>query len=192
MIRLLFMVALAALALPGCKSKTAPATAQAGPTPAKQGLSATGAMQIDAADRCPVCGMAPHKHPKFASAISLKDGTTHYFCGTGCMMRGHLHPEVYLGVEAAQLDKHVTPEYFGGKHIDAFSAWWVAGSDVAGPMGPMLVPLASEADVTTFKGRHGGGQVFQLEALDDALFQTLTGKPAIKPKGQKMKLKHGH
>jgi HEPN domain-containing protein/YHS domain-containing protein len=42
-------------------------------------------------------------HPKFACGIELEDGRTYYFCGTGCMIRTWLHPEVFLGVERGAL-----------------------------------------------------------------------------------------
>lgn len=145
---------------------------------AQKGLDAAGGMQISAGDRCPVCGMRVEMHKKFASAIELEDGKAYYFCGTGCMIKSWLHPEVFIGSAKAQLKRAVAPEYFAGKYVDALTARWVAGSDVVGPMGPALVPLKDDADLATFKKRHGGKTTFKLAELDDAKWEAITGKKA--------------
>lgn len=156
--------------------------------PAAKGLTAQGALQLSESDRCPVCGMRPAKHPKFASAIVTKQGQTYYFCGTGCLIKGWLHPEIFLGRFKTTLARAVTPEYFGGKPIDALSARWVAGSDVVGPMGRAVVPLKDDADVAVFKKRHGGKTVFRLGELTDAKWLAITGKKAtMRPGGMRPK-----
>jgi nitrous oxide reductase accessory protein NosL len=135
-------------------------------------------MRIGEADRCPVCAMRPKQHAKFASAIELKDGTTYYFCGTGCMLRTWLHPDAFVGAAREQLKRAVVREYFSGDHVDAAGVVWVTGSDVVGPMGPAIVPLADEQAAETFKKRHGGKATFKLAELDDAKWEQLTGKKA--------------
>jgi len=155
------------------------AEAKAGPVPAAQGLAADGHLRLSPDDRCPVCAMRPAEHPKNAAAIVLEDGATFYFCGCGCMTKSWLHPEVYLGVDKPHLARAVVQEYFEGKPVDALSAHWVAGSDVVGPMGPALVPLASEEDVAVFESRHGGRVRYRLGELDDARWKEITGKPAV-------------
>jgi copper chaperone NosL len=156
-------------------------------TAAQKGLDKNGAMQISEADRCPVCGMRIAKHKKFASAIELSSGEAYYFCGTGCLIKSWLHPEIFIGKPKSALERAVTPEYFGGKYIDALSARWVAGSDVVGPMGPALVPLKNDADLATFKKRHGGKTVFRLGELTDATFKAITGKDVTKRPPKKKK-----
>jgi copper chaperone NosL len=153
--------------------------------PAARGLDATGALQIGDEDRCPVCGMRPAKHKKFASALVTKQGHTYYFCGTGCLLKGWLHPELFIGRAKSAVARAVTPEYFGGKLIDAMQARWVAGSDVVGPMGRVVVPLKDDADVAVFRKRHGGKTVFRLGELTDAKWLEMTGKRAtMQPKGR--------
>jgi copper chaperone NosL len=152
---------------------------QARPAPAVQGLGEGDELRPGEHDRCPVCAMVPAKRPRNAAAIEQTDGTTHYFCGTGCMIRSWRHPEVYLGTTPDLLGRPVVQEYFDGKPIDARSAIWVAGSDVIGPMGPALVPLANEEDAATFEERHGGKHRFQLHALTDERWTEITGKPAV-------------
>ena len=107
------------------------------PQPGRVGLDKAGQMQLSEGDRCPVCAMPVTEHKKFAGAIALQKGRTFYFCGTGCLIRSWLHPEVFLGSKRSTLDKAVVKEYFAGEQIDAKGAIFVAGSDVIGPMGTL-------------------------------------------------------
>jgi len=149
----------------------------AGPPPAAHPLDAQGQMQLDAGDRCPVCAMRPARSPRFAAAIQLDDGRMYYFCSAGCMLRAWLHPESFLRAERQRLQLPVVLDYFSGQPIDARLAFWISGSDVIGPMGPALVPLADETHIDVFRRRHGGREVFRLQDLNDANWKQLTGKP---------------
>jgi nitrous oxide reductase accessory protein NosL len=154
---------------------TAPAMADPPPRPvaALVPLTADGRMQISDPDRCPLCGMFPAKRQKSAAAMALADGRTFYFCGNGCLLRAWHDPATHLNASSESIRRMVVRDFFSGGPLDAQQAWWVAGSDVVGPMGPALVALSSEADVTQFKARHGGTTVFQLTRMDDALWQKL-------------------
>ncbi|MEJ2164344.1 MAG: nitrous oxide reductase accessory protein NosL [Desulfobacterales bacterium] len=148
---------------------------------AKSGLKPLdehGRMQISAQDRCPVCAMKVNAHKKFSSAIQLTNGETFYFCGTGCMIRSWLHPEIFLNADKSQLKKSVVQDYFTGQQADGLAVYWVAGSDVIGPMGPALVPILDEGQLEIFKKRHGGKAVFRLGEMTDEKWQQLTGKKA--------------
>jgi nitrous oxide reductase accessory protein NosL len=142
-------------------------------------LDAAGQFRIGAEDRCPVCAMPVSEHAKFASAIELADERTFYFCGTGCMIRAWMHPDVYLHAARTDLKRAVTRDYFEGRSLDAGEAVFVAGSDVVGPMGPALVPLRNDADVRTFSDRHGGKATFRLADMDDARWEAMTGRKAV-------------
>ena len=147
-----------------------------GPRAAGLGLTTDGDLRISAGDRCPVCGMFPAKRPKGAAAMVLKYGRTFYFCGNGCLLRTWHHIDTHLGVFKETVDRMVVRDYFSGAAVDARKGWWVAGSDVTGPMGRALVVLDSKSAVDAFKSRHGGRQVFQLEQLDDQLFKAIFSK----------------
>jgi nitrous oxide reductase accessory protein NosL len=166
------------LVLLGCSGEGSDKGKQAAPVAAARGLTADGQMRIGPADRCPVCAMKAAEHPKFSSAIELDDGRAFYFCGTGCLIRSWLHPEVHLGVDRSHLGRAVTRDYFKGEQIDAERAIWVAGSDVVGPMGPALVPLKTGRDAETFKERHGGEHTFRLAEMTDDRWREITGKPS--------------
>jgi len=147
-------------------------------TPGRRSLGPDLALRIDAADRCPVCAMPVIAHARFAAAIQLLDGTTYYFCATGCMIKSWLHPEIFLGREKSALARPVVQEYLTGRPMDARDVIWVAGSDVIGPMGPYLTPLV-EAHLETFRNRHGGKRTFRLADMDDDLWESITGKKAV-------------
>ncbi len=162
-----------ALLLAGCGGDSGKAT------PAARPLGADGRVHLSEGDRCPVCAMKVIEHPKTAAAIALEDGTTYYFCGTGCLIKSRIRPDVYLGVERSRIARAVVQDYFAGTPVDAMKARWVAGSDVVGPMGPALVPLKDDADLAKFKERHGGKRVFSLGEMTDAMFRSITGKPVV-------------
>lgn len=145
------------------------------PSAAEQGLAPDGRMQIGNRDRCPVCGMFPVKRPKSAAALVLADGRVFYFCGNGCLLRSWRNSRKYLGVDPAVIEKMWVRDYFSGETIDAAKAWWIAGSDVVGPMGPAIVALKAQEHLETFQKRHGGEHVFQLDQINESLWRQVIG-----------------
>lgn len=143
------------------------------PVAALRPLTPEGQLQISDPDRCPLCGMFPAKRQKTAAAMVLADQRTFYFCGNGCLLRAWHDPVAHLNASAESIQRMVTRNFFTGEPLDAYKAWWVAGSDVVGPMGPAIVALGAQADVEQFKARHGGQIVFQLSQMDAALWQKL-------------------
>jgi copper chaperone NosL len=178
--RLFVVAGIISFALCGFAAMTV--AAGPGPQPGLKPLDENGRLQISDPDRCPVCAMKVKIHPKFSSAIQVSDGRTFYFCGTGCMIRSWMHPEIFLNLSKAELKKCVVQDYFSGAQADGLAAYWVAGSDVVGPMGPALVPILDAQQVEIFKKRHGGTAVFRLGEMTDEKWQQLTGKKAVPPK----------
>jgi nitrous oxide reductase accessory protein NosL len=155
---------------------------KAGPHSGLKPLDESGAMQISIQDRCPVCAMQVSKHKKFACAVQLMNDRTFYFCGTGCMIRSWIHPEIFLGAAKEELKRSVVQDYFSGEQVPGRSVYWVAGSDVIGPMGPALVPLKNKRHLDAFKKRHGAKAVFRLSEMTDEKWQQVTGKKAAPKK----------
>jgi copper chaperone NosL len=166
-----------ALCQVGCSGKKQ--SEVVGPAPAVHGMTSAGEMAPSSEDRCPICAMTPKKEAKFVSAIELDDGKTFYFCGTGCMLRTWLKPKHFLGVDPKRVKRAFVKDYFQGKTMDAVDAFFVAGSDVVGPMGPAIVPLASEADRDEFVKRHSGKHMFRLGELNDELWLEMKGRPVV-------------
>ncbi len=154
------------------------ADAGSGLTPGHLGLDEENQMQISSQDRCPVCGMKVMRYPKFSSAIQLSNRDTYYFCSNGCMLKAWLHPEIFLKSTRRALSLAVVRDYFSGRQVDGQDVFWIAGSDVIGPMGPAIIALQGKQSVNTFLKRHGGRRVFRLQELTDDLWLSLTGKPA--------------
>jgi nitrous oxide reductase accessory protein NosL len=152
--------------------------AGSGAAPGRRGLDESNRMQISPQDRCPVCGMKVIRYPKFSSAIRLANQDTYYFCSNGCMLKAWLHPEIFLSSSRQALSLAVVRDYFSGRQLDAHDVFWIAGSDVIGPMGPAIVALQGDHSVDAFVKRHGGRRVFRLNELTDDLWFSLTGKPA--------------
>ena len=142
--------------------------------PAAKGLGPQGQLQPSPADRCPVCGMRPARHPKNAAAVVLRDGRTFYFCSNRGLVQALRQPDAYLGIPGADIAQAVVLDYFSGQPIDAQAAHWVTGSDVVGPMGRSWVTLRTASDAERFVRRHGRTHQFQLEDLDEATWHALT------------------
>ncbi|OQX11910.1 MAG: hypothetical protein BWK76_18410 [Desulfobulbaceae bacterium A2] len=158
----------------GCSDDRSGTSARLGR--AKLGLDPAGQMRVSPEDRCGLCGMVVERYKKFAAAIALDTGDTFYFCGTQCMLRAWLKPEIFLGTGRAHIARVVVTDYFSGRHIDGVTAIYVRGSDVLDPMGPGLIALAGEEESKAFIGRHGGEAVVGLNAISEAVWQQATGK----------------
>jgi copper chaperone NosL len=162
------LVLLLSLAQPGTGSASGKS-----PAAALQPMAEDGRLQMSSSDRCPVCGMFPFKRPHSAAGMMLSDGRAFYFCGNGCLLRTWRHAPVYLGVSQDRIQRMVVQDYFSGAPLDARAAFWVAGSDVIGPMGPALVALKTSRDVEQFRARHGGRAAFKLDLMEEALWNSL-------------------
>ncbi|MEJ2038247.1 MAG: nitrous oxide reductase accessory protein NosL [Desulfosarcinaceae bacterium] len=144
-----------------------------GPRPAQLGLGPDDALRPSPGDHCPVCGMFPARMPRYASALVLQDGRTFYFCSNRCLLQSWRHSRTHLGVPPEAIGQMRVLDYFNGAVVDAHQAWWVAGSDAIGPMGPAVVALTSPKAVEIFRKRHGGSLVFQLHQVDEALWKKI-------------------
>jgi copper chaperone NosL len=157
-------------------------------TSAHKSHPATAARGIDAADRthqgpkdrCPVCGMAPDTEAAIVPALELDDGRTWYFCGTGCLFRAWLHPDVVLNVERTAVRRAIVVDGMTGLPLDASEALFIAGTDGIGRMGPLVVPLANPEEVAAYRLRFGGDEPFRLADLDDARWDALAGRKRMK------------
>ncbi len=127
-----------------------------------------------ATDTCPVCGMFVAKYPEWVATVLYHDGHAHHFDGAKDLFK-YLHDlERWApGHRAEDIRAIGVTEYYGVQHIDAREAFYVIGSDVLGPMGHELVPLASEAEAREFMADHGGVRVVRFADVDAALTQAL-------------------
>ena len=94
-------------------------------------------------DTCPVCGMFVAKYPEWVATVLWKDGHAHHFDGTKDLFKYLLKLDKYApGHTADEMETVIVTDYYGLEKIGAKDALYIIGSDVYGPMGHELVPLA--------------------------------------------------
>ncbi|TXH76680.1 nitrous oxide reductase accessory protein NosL [Thiobacillus sp.] len=132
----------------------APAT----PYDPASGLPMYAPRPVPADARCPVCGMYPARHPRWAAQIIFKDGAAHYF-DSPVNLFDFLH-KVDRYDRRYTLD-NVAASYVrdleSGQWIEAGQAHFVHGSVVTGPMRTADLPaFASRTAADAFVRQHRG------------------------------------
>ncbi|MDV7145215.1 nitrous oxide reductase accessory protein NosL [Tropicimonas sp. TH_r6] len=108
-------------------------------------------------DVCPVCGMFVAQYPEWVATILWDDGEAVHFDGAKDFFKYLDNLTKYApGRDVGQIAGMGVTEYYGLTLIDAQAAEYVIGSDVYGPMGHELVPLATALDATDFLKDHTG------------------------------------
>jgi len=108
-------------------------------------------------EKCPVCGMFAAPHPDFLAEIIFKDGTYAAFDGTKDMFKYYFNLEKYNPKKRLEdVDSIYVTDYYTLTLIDGYTAFYVAGSDVYGPMGKELVAVQKEDDAKEFAEDHRG------------------------------------
>lgn len=125
-------------------------------------------------DRCPVCGMFVAKYPDFLAEILFKDGTYVFFDGTKDLFKYYFNLEKYAPSKTiTQIDRIYVTEYYSLDMIDGYEAYYVIGSDIYGPMGKELVPLANEEDAKAFLADHMGKSILRFSEITQDLIEGL-------------------
>lgn len=127
-----------------------------------------------ARDTCPVCGMLVARYPAWIATVLYADGETDHFDGSKDLFKYLFDlPRYAPGRAADDIVAIGVTEYYGLSRIDAYSAWYVVGSDVLGPMGHELVPLMSEDDAREFLEDHAGVRILRFDDIDPDLLRDL-------------------
>lgn len=125
-------------------------------------------------DLCPVCGMVVSKYPNWIAGVKYQDGHAHYFDGAKDLFKYVFNmPRYAPGHRAQDIAEIVVTEYYELKRIDARKAFYVIGSDVYGPMGHELIPLATRADAEEFMHDHKGKRILTYGQVGKALPENL-------------------
>lgn len=125
-------------------------------------------------DRCPVCGMFVAPYPTWTAAVQFADGTLAYFDGPKDLFRFVFTPERYDAKRSREAigDLWVT-EYYTTELMPAAGLYFVVGSDVLGPMGLELVPVAGAAQAQGFLKDHQGTRSVPFAEVTPAVLEDL-------------------
>jgi len=125
-------------------------------------------------DRCPVCGMFVDPYPNWVSVAVSSSGERYYFDGPKDMFRFLADQSTYRPKDDAGegLQLWVT-EYYSTRRLQAEEVFFVVGSDVLGPMGEELVPVAGKEAAETFLRDHGGSAIMMFDGKE---LQEVTGQ----------------
>ena len=111
-------------------------------------------------DLCPVCGMLVAKYPNWVAIVEHEDGRAWFFDGAKDLFKYLFDiPKYGRSGKSAGIARRWVTEFYGLRRIDAGKAFYVVGSDVMGPMGHELVPLASRVEAEEFLADHKGRRI---------------------------------
>ena len=121
---------------------------------------AQGIVKPGAKDLCPVCGMLVSKYPNWVAVVQYKDGHAHFFDGAKDLFK-YLHDlaKYAPGHRREDIAAIQVTDFYSLTRLEAQKAFFVIGSDVLGPMGHELVPLATRADAEDFLKDHKGKRI---------------------------------
>jgi copper chaperone NosL len=127
-------------------------------------------------DKCPVCGMFVSKYPDFMAVITYTEGTHVFFDGVKDMMKYYFNLKKYApGKKVEDMASiHVT-DYYSLIPINGFTAFYVSGSDIYGPMGRELIPFKNKNDAEEFLKDHHGRAVYGFQDITDDVVKGLDG-----------------
>ena len=127
-----------------------------------------------ARDKCPVCGMFVSKYPDWISVIVFKDGSRAFFDGPKDMFKYLFDMTRYSPAKnAGDIAFISVTDYYAVLPINARDAWYVLGSDVYGPMGRELVPLAKRSDALEFMKDHKGQSILRFQEVTKEVMKSL-------------------
>ncbi len=125
-------------------------------------------------DKCPVCGMFVKKYPDWVAQLVFKDGTHAHFDGAKDLFKFYLNPKKYSPARAqTDIDAVYVTDYYRLEPLDAYTAHYVVGSDVYGPMGRELIPFEKADDAKEFMKDHRGKTIVRFREVTPDLLKTL-------------------
>ncbi len=123
-------------------------------------------------DKCLVCGMFVSGFKNWVSEIVFRDGTYAAFDGPKDMFRYYLNlPKFNRSKKQSDIVGVFVTEYYSTKMMEAKGLFFVKGSDVMGPMGPELVPVASMEKAQSFMKDHGGKKILRFSDITMEVLQ---------------------
>lgn len=125
-------------------------------------------------DKCPVCGMFVSGYQDWLAVVRLKSGKIAYFDGPKDMFTYLLNLRKYdPTAKPTDITEILVKDYYSLAPIDARAAYFVLDSNVTGPMGRELIPLARKQDAEEFKTDHNGKRVLRFNQVTPAVLKSL-------------------
>lgn len=125
-------------------------------------------------DTCPVCGMFVAKYRDWVASVTYRDGHAHFFDGAKDLFKYLLDlPRWAPGHRTEEIANIRVTDYYGLSCMDARESRYLIGSDVLGPMGHELIPLADEASARDFLKDHGGQRVLGFDEVTQGILEGL-------------------
>lgn len=147
-----------------------PASTQTGPEPRP--------LKPAPENKCPVCGMFVAEHMDFLAEIIFKDGACAFFDGAKDMFRFYFDMAAYVPSRSvADIAAIYVTDYYSLTLVDGRQAFYVVGSDVVGPMGRELIPLAAEREASTFLKDHKGRSVLRFSDITAETVRDIDQRP---------------
>jgi len=114
------------------------------------------------------------KYPDFLAQIVFKDGTTFFFDGTKDMFKFYFNLQRYSPKRRVEeIHTLSVTDYYSLLPIDGFSAFYIIGSDVFGPMGRELIPFEKNQEALEFKRDHKGKEILKFQDITPAVVKGL-------------------
>jgi nitrous oxide reductase accessory protein NosL len=125
-------------------------------------------------DKCPVCGMFVAKYPDWVAQITFKDGSAFFFDGPKDMFKFYFNLQRYSPKKKVEdIGTLYVTDYYSLLPIDGFTALYVIGSDVYGPMGKELIPFGKNQEALEFKRDHKGKEILNFHGITPAVVKGL-------------------
>lgn len=123
-------------------------------------------VEVSKTDKCQVCGMFVSPYREWVAQIIFSDGAYAVFDGPKDMFRYYFNlPKYNPPKKQADIQTIYVTEYYSTKLMDARKLFYVAGSDVLGPMGAEFVPLESEQKAREFMKDHSGKKILKFSEI---------------------------
>lgn len=122
------------------------------------GLAPTAAREVPATARCPVCGMFPARHRRWAAQVIFLDGAVQYLDSPLSLFHYLQRVDRYTpGRAAADIAAMYVSDQATGQWLDAERAIYVRGSTLLGPMRAGNLPAyGAQSEALALVGSRGG------------------------------------
>ena len=127
---------------------------------------AVGPAELKKDGRCAVCGMFVAKYKPWIAQIIFSDNSYAAFDGPKDMFKYYLQLNKYAPAKKqSDIAAVYVTEYYSARLMDAKKMFYVAGSNVLGPMGDELIPVASEEQAKEFLKDHKGKAILKFPEI---------------------------